>query len=146
MPRGTWGALPYGSFSGPYNTVEGDVGAYNTVCVRVAAEYYSTQGMVPSTVILTCEPCLAFLHTSSSSHRAGIPSRMALVGSECAGQRRAVSRVPMSPGWRDTGSESEVSLWARPFDQRGLPIGEGVQRRLEAEVSAPIGVVGRRGR
>ena len=64
MPRGTWGALPYGSFSGPYNTVEGDVGAYNTVCVRVAVEYYSVQGMVPSIVVLTCEPCLAFLRTS----------------------------------------------------------------------------------
>ena len=37
------------------------------------------------------EPCLAFLRTSSSSHRAGVPGRMSLVGSECAGQRRAVS-------------------------------------------------------
>jgi len=40
------GVLPYGSFSSPYNTIEGDVGAYNTICVRVAAEYCSMQGMV----------------------------------------------------------------------------------------------------
>ena len=38
------GGLPYGSFSGPYNIVEGDVGAYNTICVRVAAKYCSVQG------------------------------------------------------------------------------------------------------
>ena len=100
MPRGTWGALPYGSFSGPYNTVEGDVGAYNTICVRVAAEYCSVQGMVPGTVVLTCESCFAFLRTSSSSHRAGVPGRMALVDSECAGRRRAVSRVPVNSGRR----------------------------------------------
>ena len=89
-----------GVFSGTYNTVEGDVGAYNTVCVRVAAEYCSVQGMVPGTVVLTCEPCLAFLRTSSSSDRAGIPGRMALVGSECVGRRRAVSRVPVNPSRR----------------------------------------------
>ena len=64
MPRGTWGALPYGSFSGPYNTVEGDVDAYNTVCVRVAAEYCSVQGMIPGTVILTCEPFFALLFSA----------------------------------------------------------------------------------
>ena len=61
------GVLPYGSFSGPYNTIEIDVGAYNTVCVRMAVEYYFVLGMVPGTVVLTCEPCLAFLHTSSGS-------------------------------------------------------------------------------
>ena len=76
----------------------GDVGAYNTICVRVAIEYYFMQGMVPSTVVLTCEPCLAFLHTSSGSYRVGVPGRMAPVGSECAGRRRAVNRVPTSPG------------------------------------------------
>ena len=61
------GGLPYGSFSSPYNTVGGDVGTYNTVCVRVAAEYCFMQGMVPDTVVLTYEPCLAFLRTSSGS-------------------------------------------------------------------------------
>ena len=82
------GALPYGSFSDPYNTV----------CVRTASEYCSAQGMVPGSVVLTCEPCFAFLRMFSSSYRAGVPGRMALVGSECAGRRRAVSRVPTSPG------------------------------------------------
>jgi len=75
--------------------------------------------MVPGIVVLTCEPCLAFLRTSSGSYRTGVPNRMALVGSECADRRRAVSRVPTSPGWRDAGSESEVALWARPFDRIG---------------------------
>ena len=45
--------------------------------------------------------------------------------------------VPTSPGRRDVGSESEVALWARPSDRRGRP---------EAEASAPIRVVGLRGR
>jgi len=102
--------------------------------------------MVPGIVVLTYEPCLAFLRMSSGSYRIGVPGRMAPVGSECAGQRRAVSRVPTSPGQRDMGSESEVSLWARRSDRRGLPIGKGVRRRLDAEASASIGVVGRRGR
>ena len=122
-----------GVLAAPYNTVEGDVGAYNTVCARVATEYCSMQGMVPGTVVLTCEPCLAFLRTSSGSYRAGVPGRMAPVGSECAGRRRAVSRVPTSPGRRDMGSESEVGLGA------GLPIGEAVWRRLKPELSAPVG-------
>ena len=43
----TWRVLPYGSFCGPYKTIEGDVGVYKIVCVRVAAEYCSVQGMVP---------------------------------------------------------------------------------------------------
>ena len=64
----TRGGLPYGSFSRPYNTVEGDVGAYNIVCVRVTAEHCFVQGMVPGTVVLTCEPCLAFLRTSFGAH------------------------------------------------------------------------------
>ena len=69
----TRGGLPYGSFSGPYNTIGGDVGAYNTVCVMVAAEYCFVQGMVPGTVVLTCEPCLTFLRTSSGAYRTGCP-------------------------------------------------------------------------
>ena len=38
-PEARGGALLYGSFSDPYNTVEGDVSTCNTICVRVAAEY-----------------------------------------------------------------------------------------------------------
>ena len=40
----------------------------------------------------------------------------------------------------DAGSESEVVLGL------GLPIGEAVRRRLESEVSAPVGEVGRSSR
>ena len=125
-----------GVLAAPYNTIEGDVVAYNTVCVRVAAEYCSVQGMVPSIVVLTCEPCFAFLCMPSGSYRMGILGRMAPVGSECAGRRRAMSRVPTSPGRRDVGSESEVGLRA------GLLIGEAVRRRLKPELSAPVGEVG----
>ena len=71
--------------------------------------------MVPGIVVLTYEPCLAFLRMSSGSYRIGVPGRMAPVGSECAGQRRAVSRVPMSPDWRDAGLESEVALLGQAF-------------------------------
>ena len=46
-------------------------------------------------------------------------------------------QVPTSPGRRDVGLESEVVLWAKPSNQRGLP---------EAEARAPIRVVGPRGR
>ena len=50
------------------------------LCVRVVAEHYFVQGMVPGIVVLTCEPCLAFLRTPSGSFRAGVPGRMAPVG------------------------------------------------------------------
>ena len=123
MSRDTRGALSYGSFSGPYNTV----------CVRAAIEYCSMQGMVPSIVVLTCEPCLAFLCTPSSSYGMGVPGRMALVDSECAGRRRAVSRVLMSPSHRDARLELEVGLRA------GLPIREAIRRQLEPESSALVG-------
>ena len=139
MSRDTRGGLPYGSFSGPYNTIEGDVDAYNTVCVRVAAEYCSMQGMVPGIVVLTCEPCLAFLRTSSGSYRTGVPGRMAPVGSECAGRRRAVSRVPTSPGRRDTGLESKVALWARPSDRRGRPEAAGGRSECSDRSGGPKG-------
>ena len=92
------------------------------LCVRVAAEHCFTQGMVPGIVVLTCEPCLAFLRTPSGSFRAGVPGRMAPVSSECADQRRVVSMVPTCPSRRDVGSESEVGLGA------GLPIEEAVRR------------------
>ena len=114
----------------------GACGRYNlggSAIEMVATEYCFTQGMVPGTVVLTCEPCLAFLRTSSGSYRAGIPGRMAPVGSECAGRRRAVSRVPTSPGRRDAGSELEVGLGV------GLPIEEAVRRRLKPKLSALVG-------
>ena len=61
----------------------------------------------------------------------GAPGRMALVGPQCAGRRRTVSRLSASldRGVGVVGSEQEAVLWAKPFDQRGRP---------DAEVSAPI--------
>ena len=35
------GFLSYGSYNGAYNTVEINVGAYNTVCVGAVVEHYS---------------------------------------------------------------------------------------------------------
>jgi len=51
-----------------------------------------------------------------------------------------VSRVSANPGRRDAGSKSKVVLGP------GLPIGEAVRRRLESEVSALVGEVGRSSR
>ena len=65
---------------------------------------------------------------------------MAPVGFECAGWRRAVSRVLTSPGQRDAGLESKVRLGV------GLPIGEAVRRWLKPELSAPFGEVGQSSR
>ena len=62
------------------------------LCVRVAAEHCFAQGMVHSTVVLTYEPCLAFLRTSFGSFRAGSPrsdgsSRLSVRGSEKSGEQ-----------------------------------------------------------
>ena len=48
--------------NGAYNTVEGNVGAYNTVCVRAVAVYCSFRrtGYGPWYRGLTCAPWLAF--------------------------------------------------------------------------------------
>ena len=61
----------------------------------------------------------------------GAPGQMALVGPQCAGRRRAVSRLPASPGRGVgvAGLEQEAVLWAKPFDRRGRP---------EAEANTPI--------
>ena len=116
----TRGGLLYGSFSGPYNTIEGDVGAYNTVCVRVAAEYCFVQGMVPDTVVLTCEPCLAFLRMSSgSTERASSVGGLQSALSVPVGEERWAGFLRTRVG--DAGSESEVVFWARPSDRRGCP-------------------------
>ena len=77
--------------------------------------------MVPSTVVLTCEPCLAFLRTSPSPYRAGVPGRLIPIGSNRANRRRAVSRGWAYPRSESAGSELEVVLLARLFGQRGRP-------------------------
>ena len=52
------GGLTVWELIGAYNTVEGNVDAYNTVCVRVVAEYCTGYG--PWYRGLTCAPWLAF--------------------------------------------------------------------------------------
>ena len=74
------GSYHMGVLTGAYNTVEVNVGAYNTVCGRVVVKYYSA-GYGPWCRGLTCEPHLAFLRMPSGSFRAGVPGRMAPVGS-----------------------------------------------------------------
>ena len=48
--------------NGAHNTVEGNVGAYNTICVRAVVEYcsYRRTGYDPWYRGLTCAPWLAF--------------------------------------------------------------------------------------
>ena len=93
------------------------------LCVRVAAEHCFVQGMIPGTVVLTCEPCLAFLRTPSGSFRAGVPGRMVPTRFWRASQRRAVSRLPASPshGVRvGGGPRVRLSEWRPCGGSRGL--------------------------
>ena len=59
--------------NGAHNTIEENVSAYNTVCVREVAEYffYRCIGYNPWYHGLTCAPCLAF------SVRSLVPSERA---------------------------------------------------------------------
>ena len=80
----------------------GVLAAPTILCVKVAVEHCFVQGMVPSTVILTCEPCLAFLRTSSGSLRTGSLrsddfSRLSVHRSEKSGEQ--ASYEPRSRGW-----------------------------------------------
>ena len=122
--------------NGAHNTIEGNVGTYNTVCVRAVAEYCSCRrtGYSPWYHGLTCAPCPALLHLFPSPFRAGVPGRLVPVGSGCASRRRAVSRASAYPGRRhEVGVES--SALARPSGRRGCPEAAGVG------ASAPVGEV-----
>ena len=76
--------------NGTHNTVEGNVGAYNTVCVMVVVEYcsYRRTGYGPWYRGLTCAPWLAFsirpLVLSERASPVGWPQSalVALVGEE----------------------------------------------------------------
>ena len=123
--------------NGAHNIVEGNVGAYNTVCVSVVVEYYSYRriGYGPWYRGLTCAPWLAFpVCPPVLSERAspvGWPQStlVAPVGEE---RRAGFLRTPVE----DAGSELEVALGP------GLLIREAIRRRLESEASAPVGEVG----
>ena len=77
MPRGMWGPYRMG-VNGAYNIVEGNVGAYNTVRVRVVAEYCTGYG--PWYRGLTPCALACFFRSSPGSFRAGVPGRIASVG------------------------------------------------------------------
>ena len=83
---------------------------------------------------LTCAPCLAFLRTSPSPYRAGIPGQLVPVGSDRASRRRVVSRGWAYPRSESAGSELEAVLLARPSGRRGHPeAGWRLKRALLSE-------------
>ena len=66
-----------------------------------------------------------FLHPFPGPHRAGVPGRLVLVGSDCASRRGAVSR-----GSAHSRSEKRVGVGSGFWPS--LPVGEAVQRRARA--------------
>ena len=121
--------------NGAHNTVEGNVGAYNTVCVRAVVEYCSCRctGYGPWYRGLTCALPFSF---APGSFRAGVPGRMAPVGSGHASRRRAVSRVPANPG-RRRGVGVGSSAWAWPSDRRGRSEVAGVRSERSGRRGGP---------
>ena len=92
---------------------------------------------VQSTVLdiavdLTALPYL--LYSFPSPHRAGVPSRLVLVGSDCASRRRAVSRGSVRP-------RSETWVRVRSGVWPGLPVGEagGVGSERCSSLARPFG-------
>ena len=63
-----------------------------------------------------------FLRPFPSPYRAGVPGRFVPVGSDCAGQRGAVSKGLVHP-WSETRVGVGSGVWP------GLPVGEAVRRR-----------------
>ena len=79
-----------------------------------------------------------FLRSFTSPHRAGVPSRLFPVGSDCASRRRAVSRGSAHPR-----SETRVGVGSGVWP--GLPVGEAVleagwrpKRALQSERRAGV--------
>ena len=102
------------------------------LCVGVAIEHCLMQGMVPGTVVLTCEPCLAFLRTPSGSFRAGVPGRMVPSRFWRASRRVAMGRVVYGPRSKTRGQSRRRSS-GQAFRV------EAVRRQLGLDISAPIG-------
>ena len=88
--------------------------------------------MVPGTVVLTCEPRLAFLCTPSGSFWAGIPGRM--VPSPF---RRASRRIVMAVFFYESRSETQGRSRRRSSGQAFRV--EAVRRQPGPDASAPIG-------
>ena len=78
---------------------------YNTLCQGGCRALFCV-GQVPGTVVLTCEPCLAFLRMPFGSFQEGIPGRMVPSRFWCASRRIAMSRVFYEP-------RSETWGWSR---------------------------------
>ena len=94
--------------------------------------------MVPGIVVLTCEPCLAFLYMSSGSFRTGCPrsdgsSRLSVRQSEKSGEQG--SYVPRSEG-REVRVESRAQ--GRPSDRRPSEDGWSPNRALRLDRWAEI--------
>ena len=98
MPqRHVGGALPYLSgmgVDGAHNTV-GKISAPTTLLGKVVG-YCPTgvQGTVLG-IAVDLSALLYFLRSFSGPYRAGVPGRLAPVGSDCASRRGAVGRGPV---------------------------------------------------
>ena len=125
MPRGMWGgALPCLSsmgVDGAHNTV-GEISAPTTLLgfchAREVAGYHpaGAQGTVLG-IAVDLSVLLYLPRPLPGPHRACVPGRLVLVGSDCASRRRAASRGsvhPRSETWVGVGS----GVWP------GLPVGE----------------------
>ena len=79
-----------------------------------------------------------FLRSSPGPFRAGVPDRMALVGSGRTSRRRAVSRVSVNPG-RRRGVEAESSTLGQVFrSERPSGGGWSPKRALRSERWAKV--------
>ena len=127
--------------NGVHNTVGKNIGAYNTVCVRVVAEYRFLQVYMVWSLVLRFDLCALpyFLRTFPGLYRAGVPGRLVPVGSDCASWRRAVSRV-VAHSWSETRVGVRSSALARPSGRRGHPeAGWRLKRALRSERWAGVG-------
>ena len=121
MPRGMWEEPYRMGVNGAHNTVEKNIGAYNTMCqggCRVLfLQAYRVRSLV-SWFDLCALPC--FLRLFPGPFRAGVPGRLVPVDSDCASRRRSLSRVFAYPG-RRRGVRVGSSALARPSGRRGCP-------------------------
>ena len=134
--------------NGAHNTIGGNIGAYNTVwallcqgaCRVLFLQVYRVRSLV-SWFDLCALPC--FLRSFPGPFRAGVPGRLVLVGSGCAGRRRAASRVFAYPG-RRRGVGVGSSVLARPSDWRGRPEVAGDRSERSGQRDGPESKNGRR--
>ena len=141
MPRGMWGEAYRMGVNGAHNTIGENVGANNTAWVlscqggrRVLFQHVYRVWSLVLWFDLCALAC--FLRSSPGPFRAGVPGRIAPVGSGRASRRRVVSRVPVNPGRRRKIRVSS-SAWARPSDRRGRPKAAGVRSERSGRRGGP---------